>query len=179
MELLQTYEVAVADRDATRAFHLFIAPGETVRDPALLRKPGRLAEELGLRPVKELPSAAFLLPAVTAVLQEGRAKPPAFVPSLLGTEGYSDADPDVSAIAQHVIFAEVIPYRDGPRGKRSLVSLNDISHRPGTKVSYCLRDGVPVLAMTGPGGFIVGGGREAAGAAFAHGVARLSGGSVP
>jgi hypothetical protein len=157
MRMVHLYEILVADRDPGRDFRLLVIPREAMTARDAEEDPSALTTLLGLKTRRKLSSHTALTPAIMAMF--GSADTEAAVSRLdvlLNSPSMQQADPDAAALAEHIAFAEVIPFRDSPRSKRSLVSARDLSKRADMQLRVCDVHGRPVLALAGPAGLTIG-----------------------
>jgi hypothetical protein len=158
--MVHLYEIAVADRDPNQTFRFLVIPQEAMVCGEHDVDAGQAARRLGLSPVREIPTAAALPRAILSLLSGADTESAAesfdrflgYSPGALSAE----SRPETAALAEHIAFAEVIPFRESVRMKRSLVSARDICKRPGTSTAVCELDGTPMLALWGSGGLTLG-----------------------
>jgi hypothetical protein len=156
MRMVHLYEISVADRDPGRDFRLLVIPREAIT-ACQAEDPSALTHLLGLKTRRKLSSHTALTPAILAMF--GSTDTEAAVSrldALLNSPSMQQADPDAAALAEHIAFAEVIPFRASPRARRSLVSARDLSKRPDMQVRVCDVNGRPVLALAGSAGLAIG-----------------------
>jgi hypothetical protein len=110
----------------------------------------RLPASVSIRNARQLPDAilAVILANATSGSPRGHWWP---VPNRASLSE-SETGVELEALAQHLTFGNLVPFRDTSTSARSLTSLQSIARQTGASAAVYSADGAPVLVIEADGG---------------------------